>query len=208
MMRRSLVVMALIWISCIQSHEYISTAEPDVQSLGHINTTEQHHTKIMKRSQTNSIYDCGHPPDSTPQVVTAGRTFCRSNAKCGRGLRSSFRWCHTDFNDRWDYCCDGECNYHGKTFLWCSAGKTWQYCGNCLTKDVQGRSCLSTFPCGVHKNELNQGDRYYWCYVDLDGNWEYCCAPHSKCSMQSKSYNWCYIGVDTKSSTNRRCIPE
>ncbi|KAL3835856.1 hypothetical protein ACJMK2_021318 [Sinanodonta woodiana] len=208
MMKSSLVVMLLVSIQCIQSHDYISTAEPGNQSRGHFNTTEQSHLKVMERSQTNSIYDCGDPPSPIPKAITAGRTFCRSNAKCEQELETSFSWCYTDFSDRWDYCCTGECNYYGENYLWCSVGSTWQYCGNCLKKDVQGRECLATFPCGMHKNELKSGSLYYWCYVDLDGNWEYCCAPHSKCSMQSKAYNWCYVGGDITSSTWSECIPE
>ncbi|KAL3835855.1 hypothetical protein ACJMK2_021316 [Sinanodonta woodiana] len=208
MMKRTLVIMVFVSIQCIQSLQYMSTAESDIQSHGRINTTD--HIPIMEkaRSATKSIYDCDDvPPHPGPTIYTAGRTLCRPNKYCGNHQQTSYSWCYTDFSDRWDYCCDGECNYYGGTYLWCSVGSTWQYCGNCLKKDVQGRQCLLTFPCGVHKNELEQGDRYYWCYVDLDGNWDYCCAPHSKCGFHSKSYTWCYVGHDTSSDAYRECVP-
>ncbi|KAL3835862.1 hypothetical protein ACJMK2_021323 [Sinanodonta woodiana] len=209
MMKKALVIMVLVAIHCIQSQGQNNTTEPDIEAQGQINTTEHSRIKAMVRSQENkSINDCDLPPLHTPQRYTAGRTLCRANTSCDNYQGTSYSWCYTDFSNRWDYCCDGECNYHDKTYLWCSAGDTWQYCGNCLTRDLQGRPCLDTFPCGVHNNELKQVMSYYWCYVDLNGNWDYCCAPHRKCRKGSKSYNWCYIMADTTSEVRRDCVPE
>ncbi|KAL3835850.1 hypothetical protein ACJMK2_021311 [Sinanodonta woodiana] len=209
MMDRSLVIIILVSIQCIQSLQYMSSTEPDIQSDGQINTTQNIGIEAAEPLVTKSIYDCPDvPPFPAPQVYTAGRTMCRTNSVCGYEQGTSYKWCYTDFSNTWDYCCTGECNYYGAKYLYCSVGSTWQYCGNCLKKDIKGRPCLLTFPCGVHKKELIEGNRYYWCYVDLDLNWDYCCAPHSKCGYHSTSFNWCYIGDDTSSDAYRECVPE
>ncbi|KAL3835860.1 hypothetical protein ACJMK2_021321 [Sinanodonta woodiana] len=182
--------------------------EQDIESQGHINKTEHSHIMPMERSLTQSINDCGLPPLPSPQVFTAGRTLCWANTQCDNHLEQPYKWCYTDYSNRWDYCCNGDCNFHGKTYLWCYAGlKHWQYCGNCLTYDVQGRKCLINMPCGVHKNELKAGDSFYWCYVDLNLNWDYCCAPHSRCGQGAESYDWCYVGTDITSDAWRYCVP-
>ncbi|KAL3835851.1 hypothetical protein ACJMK2_021312 [Sinanodonta woodiana] len=210
MMDASLVIMVLVSIQCIQSLQYMNTTEPDIQSDGQINATKTSGINAAEPLVTKSKYDCDDVPPfpfPVPTVYTAGRTMCRSNNACGQHGGTSYTWCYTDFADGWDYCCTGECNYNGETYLWCSSGNTWQYCGNCLKTDIQGRPCLLTFPCGVHKNYLPETDRYYWCYVDLDKNWDYCCAPHSKCGYHSWNFNWCYIGADTTNDVWRTCVP-
>ncbi|KAL3835911.1 hypothetical protein ACJMK2_021372 [Sinanodonta woodiana] len=207
MIDRSLVLIVLVSIQCIQSNEFINTMEPDIQSQEYNNTEKQSNQSQGLSSQQGSIYDCPKPPKPAPPFFTAGRTMCRNNHFCGTHDNTPFSWCYTDFSDNWDYCCTGECNYYGYDYLWCKSGIRWQYCGSCLKKDVKGRQCLATFPCGLHLELGGKEDRYYWCYVDLDKNWEYCCAPHSQCAQRGYKYFWCLISGEKSRDIYRKCVP-
>ncbi|KAL3836091.1 hypothetical protein ACJMK2_021544 [Sinanodonta woodiana] len=136
---------------------------------------------------------------------TAGNTKCRGNDVCRNQQNKNYHWCYTDYSDNWDYCCTSQCVYAGATYLWCQSGAWWQYCGHNGTTDIQGRPCIKTAPCGVHKNDLISSNKYYWCYVDLNGNWDFCCAPHSKCKDISDSYGWCYIDASKEIYVRKTC---
>ncbi|KAL3836084.1 hypothetical protein ACJMK2_021537 [Sinanodonta woodiana] len=146
-------------------------------------------------------------PVTQGEQWTAGRTKCRGGALCARRQNPDYSWCYTDYSGGWDYCCTAECTYVGDT-LKCASGSRSQYCGNTRTLDIEGRPCLPTFPCGVHYNELKERDFYYWCYVDLNANWGFCCAPHSKCEKGTYSSAWCYIGADRSNKGWDYCKPE
>ncbi|KAL3836090.1 hypothetical protein ACJMK2_021543 [Sinanodonta woodiana] len=138
---------------------------------------------------------------------TSGNTKCRGDDICNDSLNITSSWCYTDYSDNWDYCCTSKCDYNGEKFLWCQSGVFWQYCGNNRTTDIQGRACLETYPCGAHSNDLSPDDAYYWCYVDLDGNWDYCCAPHTPCSFYSKNYAWCHVELSSAGKLWKKCKP-
>ncbi|KAL3878127.1 hypothetical protein ACJMK2_030549 [Sinanodonta woodiana] len=140
---------------------------------------------------------------------TAGNTKCRPSTRCDFHGGTSYSWCYTDYSNNWDYCCTGPCNSNGKPYLWCQSGDTFQYCGDGGSRDISGRKCLNTHRCGVHMDtstaRLNVPDRY-WCLVDINGNWGFCCAPFSPCGKHGKTYNWCRVdvvslGLDEKSCT-------
>ncbi|KAL3836092.1 hypothetical protein ACJMK2_021545 [Sinanodonta woodiana] len=155
-------------------------------------------------NKTDNIYPL---PLTKSNQFTAGNTKCRGNEDCGYHKGTKYSWCYTDYSDNWDYCCTTRCGYDGEEYLWCQSGDQWQYCGNNRTTDVQGRSCLKTYPCGVHKNELRSIDRYYWCYVDLNGTFDVCCAPHSPCLKRVSRTPWCYVGVSKLNKAWVRCKP-
>ncbi|KAL3836093.1 hypothetical protein ACJMK2_021546 [Sinanodonta woodiana] len=148
-------------------------------------------------------------PSSARRVsqFTAGRTKCRRDENCGYHQKTDYSWCYTDYSDGWDYCCTGICSYYTNS-LECPSGSQRQYCGSVRKSDIQGRPCLDTFPCGIHKNELQKGNTYYWCYVDLDGNWDFCCAPHSGCQKRSSRSAWCNVEASTFSTAWQRWKPE
>ncbi|XP_045158316.1 uncharacterized protein LOC123524297 [Mercenaria mercenaria] len=127
---------------------------------------------------------------------TAGNTLCRTGHSCGyHGHKYS--WCYVDFSGHWDYCCTGPCGFEkGTSYMWCKAGSEWQYCGNAGTTDIQGRKCLTGFPCGVHQEE-GKAD-YFWCYVDMKKNWDRCCEPWDPCTPKGEIYGWCYTGYKKK----------
>ena len=125
------------------------------------------------------------------KYTTAGNTVCREDSPCGnRGY--SYSWCYTDYSNNWEYCCVGPCDYQGATFKWCNIGNTWEYCGSYPSgdesKDVKQRPCLSNYPCGKH----GAYPRTYWCYVDANKNWDWCCSPESSCDYHGEIYKWCY----------------
>ena len=47
--------------------------------------------------------------------------------------------------------------------------------------------CRPNHPCGYH------GEKYSWCYVDFNDNWEYCCTGNCGHNGDYK-YNWCNSG--------------
>ncbi|KAL3878184.1 hypothetical protein ACJMK2_030553 [Sinanodonta woodiana] len=137
---------------------------------------------------------------------TAGNTKCRSQSECGYHDGVNYSWCYTDYSDNWDYCCTGECTTEGATFLWCQSGLQAQYCGNTNTKDVNGRKCLGTHTCGTHMEDIySPFADYYWCYVDMNANWGYCCSPFSNCGKHGESYNWCNTSRSSDSNSWDYC---
>ncbi|KAK3591233.1 hypothetical protein CHS0354_003867 [Potamilus streckersoni] len=180
MTSRSIALMVLFAIHCVKSQEYI-------------NTDEYLRGLIQRRTKN----------------ITAGNTVCRTNEICRFHQQADYMWCHTDYSNNWDYCCTGDCGYNdARNYLWCPSGSRWQYCGNDRTRDVYGRFCLETFKCGVHKEDLRDGDYYFWCYVDLNKNWGLCCAPHSPCKKRFSSSPWCYISASKLGRSWQRCQPE
>ncbi|KAK3611127.1 hypothetical protein CHS0354_014874 [Potamilus streckersoni] len=129
---------------------------------------------------------------------TAGGTMCRQDSNCGFHVGTSYSWCYVDYSDDWDYCCTAQCIWRigkgGKPK--CVSGNTFQYCSapDDDAKDVDLRPCLPTHPCGIH----NEGgtSEYYWCYVDLNRNWGFCCSPFVPCAKYGRSYYWCDAGTD------------
>ncbi|KAK3609881.1 hypothetical protein CHS0354_015073 [Potamilus streckersoni] len=199
MMNRSLIIIIIVAIHCIKLHDFLNTMGEKIDSQSYINGNVR-----SLNSQQKSPYDCDTPPEN----YTAGRTMCRSNDVCGFGEGTTYSWCFVDYFHDWDYCCTGPCDYAGWSYLWCQSGSSWQYCGNCLTKDVQGRPCLDTFPCGLHLEDIDEIGRFYWCYVDLEQNWDYCCAPHSKCKKYDDKTGWCYVGGDKQNDMWTYCVLE
>ncbi|KAL3836070.1 hypothetical protein ACJMK2_021523 [Sinanodonta woodiana] len=122
---------------------------------------------------------------------TAGNTRCRHDNKCGFHQRTRYSWCYTNYSGGWGYCCTDYCRLHPRDYYWCPSGNWVEHCGGYQTKDVSGRPCLEDHVCGMHYEEGENGS--YWCYVDLNGNWGYCCAVLSPCDYRGKSYTWCYI---------------
>ncbi|XP_060592029.1 uncharacterized protein LOC132746796 [Ruditapes philippinarum] len=121
---------------------------------------------------------------------TAGNTRCRQDNTCGYHSQP-YRWCYTDAQDHWDYCCSGSCDFHGYNYMWCQSGSKWQYCGNAGSIDTKGRKCLESVPCGMHQ-EIGKAS-YYWCYVDHNKNWGRCCEPWDPCNPKS-TVSGCYTG--------------
>ena len=126
---------------------------------------------------------------------TAGNSLCRVDSPCGNH-GYSYSWCYTDYSNNWEYCCVGPCYHHGGTigYKWCNVGSTWEYCGSYFSgdhdevRDVKQRPCLPNYPCGKH----GASSRRYWCYVDANKNWDYCCSPESACDYHGGTYKWCY----------------
>ncbi|KAL3878126.1 hypothetical protein ACJMK2_030550 [Sinanodonta woodiana] len=129
-------------------------------------------------------------------TFTAGITRCRPDNQCGYHGRTNYFWCYTDYSNYWDYCCTGTCIQDFDSEFVCASGTTLTRCGNGANKDVSGRKCLDTHQCGLHmETHLLSSPTYYWCLVDLDENWGYCCSPFNKCGKHEKSYDWCKTGV-------------
>ncbi|KAL3836085.1 hypothetical protein ACJMK2_021538 [Sinanodonta woodiana] len=144
---------------------------------------------------------------SKSKDFTAGNSECRWNEKCGYHGDVRYSWCYTDYSDSWDYCCTSQCDFDEQNYKTCISGNTRQYCGQSGEIDIQGRPCLENHPCGVHTNDLRGSARYYWCYVDLNENWDFCCAPHSPCEKRSSSYTWCQIDVSKAITFWKPCKP-
>ncbi|KAK3592316.1 hypothetical protein CHS0354_000872 [Potamilus streckersoni] len=207
MMNRSLVFMALVAIRCIQSHGSINSTEQSIQSQGSINTTEQRIKSQDYINQTERNPNLRSNKDT--QIFTAGNTMCRRDNKCGYHQRQRYKWCYTDYSDNWDFCCTGECWWNqNASYMWYQSGIRWTYCGGEQIHDIQNRECLLTFPCGLHQEVTGKTQRYYWCYVDLAHNWDYCCAPDSPCEKRGYSYYWCHVVNSLYSSLWKECIPE
>ncbi|KAK3592320.1 hypothetical protein CHS0354_000876 [Potamilus streckersoni] len=128
---------------------------------------------------------------------TAGNTMCWPGEKCGFHQGTSYSWCITDNKRTWDYCCTGPCQYGFEEYMWCRSGHYWQYCGNAGGRDIYGRECLLSFPCGMHQ-EVGK-ESYYWCYVDAKKTWGRCCNMYSMCEQGHMDYFWCYTGYKMRS---------
>ncbi|KAK3592315.1 hypothetical protein CHS0354_000870 [Potamilus streckersoni] len=192
MMHMSLIFMSLVAMRFIQSHGSINTTEQSFQSQYFINQTEHHPNLRMNPIPVH--------------IWTAGNTMCRPNNVCGFQQKTNYKWCYTDYSDNWDYCCIGACDFQGTTYMWCQTGKRWTYCGEYLKHDIQGRPCLFTFPCGLHQEVTGKTQRFYWCYVDVAHNWDYCCAPWSECKKHGFTYNWCYVVNSLFSDVWKKCV--
>ncbi|KAL3836089.1 hypothetical protein ACJMK2_021542 [Sinanodonta woodiana] len=164
--------------------------------------------RCVQAEEHNNTTDNDHPvPLTESKKFTAGNTMCRWNEECGFHQGKKYSWCYTDYSDNWDYCCTTRCRYLDENYKWCQSGNQWQYCGSDLKKDINGRQCLQNFPCGTHMNEISSDRSYFWCYVDLALNWDFCCAPHSPCQMGSTTYYWCYIEVYKTITFWKPCKP-
>ncbi|KAK3591198.1 hypothetical protein CHS0354_003826 [Potamilus streckersoni] len=207
MMYMSLILIVLLAMRFVQSQGSINIAGANIQSHWSINKAEQ-----SIESQDDINQEERNPNlRSGPRLIivwTAGNTMCRTNNYCKYDQDAKYMWCLTDYDNGWDYCCTGECDFHGKTYMWCQTGTQWTYCGGNLTNDIHSRQCLATFPCGMHQEIIGNNERYFWCYVDLVQNWDYCCAPWSPCNKHGYGYYWCYV-VNSKLSDNwQNCIPK
>ncbi|KAL3836079.1 hypothetical protein ACJMK2_021532 [Sinanodonta woodiana] len=136
--------------------------------------------------------------------VTAGNSKCRFDNKCGFHQDTTYSWCFVDYSGYWGSCCTDSCRITGRDFLWCpTGGTTYQHCGGHSTKDVLGRQCLENHPCGTHFEEGGNG--VHWCFVDLNQNWGYCCAPRDKCDYNGERYKWCHVSGDVTSTRWQYC---
>ncbi|XP_060581918.1 uncharacterized protein LOC132738438 [Ruditapes philippinarum] len=131
---------------------------------------------------------------------TAGNTRCRQDTVCDYHGKA-YKWCYTNEQDHWDYCCTGTCDFHGYNYMWCKSGSKWQYCGDAGSVDTQGRKCVESVPCGVHQ-EIGKAS-YFWCYVDHNKNWGRCCEPWDACNPKSTT-SGCYTGYK-KNTVWQKC---
>ncbi|TFJ97180.1 endonuclease domain-containing 1 protein-like [Platysternon megacephalum] len=132
-----------------------------------------------------------HLPDSG---VTAKGWRCVGQA-CGyHGY--DYRGCNTSHSGDWDYCCTEKCTMDQESNRYdCSRGDG--YSTKCSpqysTITVSGKACRADHPCGLYEKSC------FWCYIDYQQNWEYCCSPQHYCGDNGYSYQWCYI-QDTEKS--------
>lgn len=123
--------------------------------------------------------------------VTANGDRC-VNSSCKVGGGTFHRWCYTDWDKTQGQCCVSECKFRGgKSSQTCYTGASNTAEKECSSRfstiAVSGKHCLAEHECGLH------GYSYYWCYTDLDKNWDYCCQPWHPCDKHDKTaYKWCY----------------
>lgn len=114
------------------------------------------------------------------------------------------KWCYTDWAKSAEAkCCFTQCKFNGgKDHQTCQTNNTKSTETSCSVRyssiNVKGQRCLAEHKCGLH------GYSYYWCYIDLDKNWDYCCQPWHVCDTHKYSYKWCYTGK-TKESKDQYC---
>lgn len=126
------------------------------------------------------------------------------NSSCSVGGGTFHRWCYKDWSKTQGQCCVSECKFRaGKDHQTCFTGASNTDEKACSSRfsaiAVTGQPCLAEHECGLH------GKKYYWCYVDIYGNWEYCCQPWHACAKYTKTYDkWCYAGK-TKQSQRKHC---
>lgn len=96
------------------------------------------------------------------------------------------------YGSSWDYCCKNDCDFIDleKIVLKCNVGGGYIY--KCFMRllmiIVIGGRCCYDYECGFY------GYKYYWCYIDFNDNWEYCCWLLYWCNKYfGKFYNWCYV---------------
>ncbi|KAL3888712.1 hypothetical protein ACJMK2_001075, partial [Sinanodonta woodiana] len=127
---------------------------------------------------------------------TAGNTMCRNGGHCGYANGTSHSWCYIDYNGKWDYCCTTQCENRGKNYLLCSSGSQQEYfCGDAGKKDIHGRNCLPSHPCGLHHGENKPNFGFFWCYVDINHTWGKCCHPDDTCTDKGQGYSSCRTGI-------------
>lgn len=125
------------------------------------------------------------------------------NSTCGFNGKKE-KWCYTDWAKSTEAkCCFTQCKFNGrKDHQTCQTNSTKSTETSCSIRyssvNVKGQHCLAEHECGLH------GYSYYWCYIDLDKNWDYCCQPWHVCSIHTNSYKWCYTGK-TKESNYQYC---
>ena len=125
------------------------------------------------------------------------------NSTCGFNGKKE-KWCYTDWAKSTEAkCCFTQCKFNGrKDHQTCQTNSTKSTETSCSIRyssvNVKGQRCLAEHECGLH------GYSYYWCYIDLDKNWDYCCQPWHVCSIHTNSYKWCYTGK-TKESNYQYC---
>ncbi len=125
------------------------------------------------------------------------------NSSCSVGGGKFYKSCYTDWQKTEGQCCVSKCKFReGKNYQTCftnTANTDEKACSSrSSTITVTGKRCLAEHECGLH------GYSYYWCYVDIAKNWDYCCQPWHACAKHSYSYKWCYAGK-TKKSTWQYC---
>jgi YHS domain-containing protein len=114
-----------------------------------------------------------------------------------------YYWCHTNKDDKWDYCspsskvkpvqittkggqCKTQCEHHGEDYFWCTrnidfcTGRTcdeyWAYCSLDDMHTTKGKEC---------KEKCSKaGQDYYWCNTmdESDEGWDYC-SPIAKAGV-------------------------
>lgn len=123
------------------------------------------------------------------------------NSICGYSQETTYRWCYTDIKKNYDYCCANKCMFRNNgNNPTCSVGDRIRACSirsSIIT--VKGNRCLPGHECGLH------GEIYYWCYVDIAKNWEYCCQPWHACNKYGETYKWCYAGKN-KETAWQKCF--
>ena len=126
------------------------------------------------------------------------------DSSCGfHGTKN--RWCYTDWAKKSKAsCCFTKCTFQtGKDHQTCQTNNTKSTATSCSNRystiNVKGQRCLAEHQCGLH------GYSYYWCYIDVALNWDYCCQPWHPCGEHKYSYRWCYTGKSKSSSTYQYC---
>ena len=139
--------------------------------------------------------------DGSDVTLTGDRCI---NSSCHVGGGTFHKWCYKDWKKTQGQCCVSECNFRrGKNYQTCytepdnSAEKACS--SRFSTIAVSAQRCLADHECGLH------GYGYYWCYVDLAKNWDYCCQPWHPCDHYGEKYKWCYAG-QTKQSKWKYCF--
>ncbi|CAN0417222.1 unnamed protein product [Lampetra planeri] len=123
-------------------------------------------------------------------AVTAHGIPCRPDFTCGIHDQK-YSWCYTSYSKHWEHCCTSECTYQAshKGYM-CMSDIKWVSCSPAYSMmTVSGRRCRFDFPCGSHSKN------YFWCYTDINNNWEYCCAPDTYCHKNGTSFDRCYVDV-------------
>ncbi|KAH1184606.1 hypothetical protein KIL84_012547 [Mauremys mutica] len=126
-----------------------------------------------------------HLPNSR---VTASGWSCVGQACEYHGC--AYSWCYTSDSDDWNYCCTGKCTVNPVSEVYeCSRGdgSTIQCSPQYSTVTISGKPCRADHPCGLYE------EKYFWCYIDYKGNWDYCCSPQHYCGYHGYDYLWCYI---------------
>lgn len=147
-------------------------------------------------SEDWAVYDVVRKQYKNTNIAFDG-TLCRPGHNCGKH-DESYLWCYTDWSDNWQYCCEDDCDFGEEGYTYCTtAGNSWNYCSqtSSMIPIKSERRCLQDHQCGLY------GETYYWCYVDLNKNWDYCCQPWDLCRDRKDGYKkWCYTGREKEKS--------
>ena len=158
------------------------------------NTASSKQNRTMIRSNDEPITPVQDKylivPDLNSSDMTVEGDRC-VNSRCGFNESTSYRWCYTDLEKNYGYCCTDKCLFkENKLLPTCPTGSVGRVACSMRssTITVKGISCLPGHECGLH------GENYYWCYNDMKKNWNYCCQPWHVCNKYGESYKWCYVG--------------